>query len=374
MNNDVVLRVNGLDFGGWKKIEITAGIERQARDFSLNITNVWPGAQELPRQVKSGDICELWVGKDKLLTGRVDATPIEYSASSISVGVNGRSKTAYLVDCSAKHKTGQWRGAKIERIASDIAAAYGITVKSEIDTGAAILDHQIDTGETSFESIDRLLTLRQLLSTDDADGNVVLINAGSGGRCGTALVFGENIKSASAGLDFSPVFDEYIAKGQRAGNDEDSGDAVAGVSAKSSVGSMTYPRTLIIDMSGQVTALDCQQRVNYERAYRAAKALETTYTVQGWREENGDLWLPNKLVRVRDEIIGFDTDFLITEVVYRLDESGTTCEITVGPMGGYIPAPEVTKKAKKKGSGGSGDGGTWVAAQGSVEGAEVRVE
>lgn len=375
MSADVVLRVNGLEFGGWKSIEITAGIERQARDFSLEITSTWPGAQDVPRKVNAGDLCELWIGGDKVITGKVDATPINYDSQTITVAVKGRSKTAALVDCSAKHKTGQWRRAKIERIASDLAAAYGVTVKAEADTGAAILDHQIDTGETAFESIDRLLMLRQLLSTDDADGNVVLINAGSGGKCGTALVYGDNIKSANAPLDFSSVYDEYIAKGQRAGNDEDSGDAVAGVTGQTSTSNKANQRTLIIDMSGQVTTLDCQQRVKYEQAYRAAKALEITYTVQGWHEENGGLWVPNKMVRVTDSVVGIDADLLIVEVVYRLDESGTTCDLTVGPVGGYVPAPEVTKKAKKKAKGESGgDGGKWVAAEGSIPGAEVKVE
>lgn len=351
MSNDVLLRVNGQDFGGWKDIEITAGIERQARDFNLSITSVWPGQKDLPRRVNPGDLCELWVGKDKLITGYIDATPVSYDSNQISVGITGRSKTADLVDCSAIHKTGQWRGAKIERIATDLAAAYSIKVKTEIDTGKAISDHQIDTGETVFESIDRLLSLRQLLSTDNAEGDLVLINAGSGGKCGTALVFGENIKSVQAGLDFKNVYSTYIAKGQRSGNDNDSGDTVAGVSAN--VVDITAKRTrnLVISMSGQVTALDCKQRVKYERVYRVAKALECVYTVQGWREENGNLWLPNKMVRVIDPIVGLDTDLLIVEVAYRLSESGTTCALTVGPRGGYIPSPETTKKETKESAG-----------------------
>ncbi|MGJ8619620.1 MAG: phage baseplate assembly protein [Methylophilaceae bacterium] len=359
MSNDVLLRVNGQDFGGWKSIEITAGIERQARDFSLNITSVWPGQKDLPRRVNPGDLCELWVGKDKLITGYIDATPVNYDGNQISVGITGRSKTADLVDCSAVHKTGQWRGVSIERIAADLASQYGVKVKTEVNTGKLIPDHQIDTGETVFESIDRLLSLRQLMSTDNTNGDLVFINAGSGGKCGTALVFGENIKAASAGLDFKNVYSTYIAKGQRAGDDNDFGETISGVSANAVDISAKRTRNLVISMSGQVTVLDCKQRVNYERVYRVAKALEIVYTVQGWREENGDLWLPNKMVRIVDPIVGIDRDFLIVEVVYRLNESGTTCDLTVGPRGGYIPSPEVTKDANKKATGESTE--TWGA-------------
>ena len=53
--NRVTLSVNGLDFAGWTEVRISAGIERQARDFELAITWEWPGSGEAPRQVKQGD-------------------------------------------------------------------------------------------------------------------------------------------------------------------------------------------------------------------------------------------------------------------------------------------------------------------------------
>lgn len=359
MTEEVKLRVNGIDFGGWLDVEITAGIERQARDFKLGITRTWPGATDIPRRVKSGDVCEVFIGNDKILTGYVDATPISYGPKSLSVGVTGRSKTADLIDCSATHKTGQWRGVKIERIASDLAAPYGIKVLTEIDTGTSISDHQIDTGETAFESIGRLLSIRQLLSTDNADGNLVLINAGSGGKAVTALEYGSNILSAEIGLDYKDVFSEYTSKGQRAGNDHDYADAVAGVSASIKDSTVTRYRNLIIQQTGNATTLDCQQRVKYERVYRHSKALETTYTVQGWRQQNGALWLPNQMVHVNDPVIGFDTDLLIVEVSYSIGSGGTTCSLRVAPKEGYIPSPETTKKESAKKSGKS-TGDSWV--------------
>jgi len=359
MTDEVKLRINGIDFGGWLEVEINAGIERQARDFKLSITRTWPGATDIPRRVKAGDVCEVFIGNDKILTGYVDATPISYSATSVSVGVTGRSKTADLVDCSASFKTGQWRNAKIERIASDLAKPYDIKVIAEIDTGSAISDHQIDTGETTFESIDRLLTIRQLLSTDNANGDLVLINAGSGGKAVTALKYGENILSANAALDYKDVFSDYTAKGQRAGNDNDYADAVAGVSASIKNTNVLRYRNLILQQSGNATALDCQQRVKYERVYRNSRALETVYTVQGWRQQNGALWLPNQMVRVVDSVIGFDDDLLIIEVTYQIKSSGTTCAIKVVPKDGYIPAPEATKKDKAK-KAGKGNGKNWT--------------
>lgn len=353
--NEVSLRVNGVDYAGWLDVEITAGIERQARDFSLNITRTWPGAKDIPRKVQPGDICEVYIDADKVLTGYIDATPIRYDGNSISVSVKGRSKTADLVDCAADVGSGQWRGRKIESIATELAEVYGIKVVCDVNTGEVIADHQIDTGETAFECIARLLVLRQLLSTDDADGNLHLINAGSGGNAETMLKLGENVLSASAGLDYKDVFGLYVVKGQRAGSDDETAQTVASVSASASDTTIKRNRRTILQLNGNATKLDCQQRAKYERLYRAAKALETVYTVQGWRQANGQLWVPNKIVRVVDDVIGFDSELLITEVSYNKGANGTTCALTVSPKEGYIPSPEVTAKEKSKKSGASTD-------------------
>lgn len=346
MSDEVTLSVNGTSFGGWKEVEIAVGIERLARDFSLAVTRKWPGATDVPRRVKQGDLCELFIGKDKLLTGYVFATPIRYDDKTVSVGVKGRSKTADLVDCSAIYKTGQWVKAKIEKITADLIKPFEkIKIIANALTGAAMPDHTINEGETVFESLDRMLTHRQLLATDDADGNVVFIKVGAGGRATTSLEYGKNIKAANAPLDYKDVFSEYTVNGQRSAWNEDSGEA-----AYSSTFTVTNKiiqryRKLLITLSGQADTQACKDRAQFENAHRAAKALETTYTVQGWRQADGSLWLPNLIVKVIDPVIGFDADMLIVEVTYRKNENGTTADITVGPELGYIPPPEA-KAAK----------------------------
>ena len=46
-------------------------------------------------------------------------------------------------------------------------------------------------------------------------------------------------------------------------------------------------RVLVLKQVGHADAGTCQDRALYERAHRAAKALETTYTVAGWRQSDG---------------------------------------------------------------------------------------
>ena len=356
-NNAVRLLVGGQEFGGWKSVAIQGGIERQVRDFDLTITNKWPGNTEIPRRVHPGDACEVFIGDDKVLTGYVDATPISYDGTSVTVGVRGRSKTADLVDCAAINSPGQWRAAKIERIAAEMAKVYGVDVVTQVDTGAA-MTHAIEQGETVFESIERMLKLRQVLATDDAQGRLVFIKVGDAPKATTALELGKNIFKCDAPLDFKDVFTEYIVKGQRPGSDEEFGATVAGETARITDDTISRKRVLLIKQGGESTSSSAVDRVRYERAHRKAMALATTYTVVGWRQDDGALWLHNQLVRVRDAAVGFDDEFVIAEIQYQLSEAGMLCVLKVGPRDGYVNKPESAKMKKGDGKG-DGAGGDW---------------
>lgn len=356
--NAVRLVVGGREYAGWKGVRIEAGIERLARSFDVSVTAEWPDGRVgvgMP-QIEPGALCDVFIGNDQVLSGFVDAAPCDYDSASWSMSISGRSKTADLVDCSAINSPGQWRGLKLEAIAAALAAPYGITVRTEVDTGAAIADHQVQSGETVFESLDRMMRLRQVLASDDANGALVLLTPGSGGRAEVVLELGVNLLAGSARRDFSCVFSEYICKGQRAGDDDDFGEAVSEISASATQSGLSRKRVLVLKQSGQADAGTCQDRVDYERSHRLGKALEATHTVQGWRQPSGALWVPNLEVRVRDPLTGINADRLIVELAYVLDERGSRVLLRHGPLDGYLTKAAKAAKSKKKAA---GSGGGW---------------
>jgi prophage tail gpP-like protein len=353
-SNAVTLTANGLDYGGWKTVSITASIENQARDFNLGITWKWPGQNtEIP--IKEGTRVEVRIGADLVLTGYVYARPVSYDAGQITRGISGRSLTSDLVDCSAVNQPGQWSGQSMQAIVQALAAPYGIKVLSQVPETSKISDHTIEPGETVFESIDRLLTLSRLLSTDDGRGRLVIVEPGSGGRAVDRLELGENILTGSAGFDFSGVFSEYRVVGQRKRADSEDADKASEVQASVTDPRSPRRRVLLIHESGQMTDELANARANWERGNRIGKALMTQYKVQGWRQSNGALWTVNSIVHVRDPLLGFDRDMLISQVEYVLDEGGTICNITVGPMEAFLPEPKDPHKARKLKKGGKAD-------------------
>lgn len=222
VSNAVTLSVDGMDYRGWTSVRIGAGILRQARDFELGITWKGPGqAQAIP--IRPGARVEVRIGGDLVLTGFVDATPVNYDARQVTRRVTGRSLTADLVDCAAISEPGQWLGQSVQSIVQALASPYGIKVRSELRGTVELGDHSIDPGESVFQSVDRLLTQSQLLSTDDPEGRLVIVQPGSAGRAVDRLEVGRNILSGEAPQDFAPVFSEYRVIGQAAGTDDQFG-------------------------------------------------------------------------------------------------------------------------------------------------------
>lgn len=346
MNNTVFLRVNGREWGGWTSVRISAGIDRIARDFNVSITRQWPGSVEGTPQIKNGDAVEVLIGDDLVITGWVEALPLRYDASAITKGIVGRSKTADLIDCSAAPV--QHSGKSLFRIASALAQPFGIAVVDAGSPADAVIDAQPEHGETVVDCLNRLLGQVQTLAYDDEQGRLVLGKPGNT-RAATALVLGENILSCDTERSVRERFSRYLVTGQRPGTDDDFGEAtIAAIRQSTKDASVTRYRPHTIQQSGTATTASCKSRCEFEARQRAAKTLETTYTVQGWRQGNGELWRPSQSVIVFDPLNDFDNEELvIAEVTYSQDNNGTTTEIRVGPADAYLPEPPAPKKKKK---------------------------
>ncbi|MGG2139902.1 phage baseplate assembly protein [Symbiopectobacterium sp. RP] len=345
MSDHVILRVNGREWGGWTRVQISAGIERLSRDFNVEITRQWPGESgsvALQPRIKKGELVDVLIGQDKVLTGWIEAIPIRYDAKSINVGISGRSKTADLIDCAA-HTT-LFTGNTLHQIASALAKPFGIKVINQKAPQTPLQAFQADYGETVHEVLNKALGSQQALAWDDEEGNLLIGTVGND-RATTALVWGENILTCDTEQSIRERFSEYQVAGQRVGDDSDHGEAtLTALRARARDSQITRYRPQHIQQSGNATGASCRARSEFEAKQRAARTEETTYTVQGWRQGDGSLWKPNQRVIVFDPVLGFNNrELVISEVVYTQDEGGTLCELRVGPEAAYIPALEELK-------------------------------
>lgn len=398
------LIVSGEEYSGWKSMRLTRGLERACADFDLSVSERW----EFDWQIQPGESCEILFEDETVLTGWVDAYRPSYDASSHDVQISGRSKTCDFVDSAVMHQDGEFKGMTVGQIAQLLAQDFDLEVVIEKD-GEPEKEVQISQGETCFALVERLSRLQEILVTDDPMGRLVLCRAGSG-RTDTALVQGDNILAASAELDDARRHSEYVVKAQRPGtatnDDSDPDDGwiptplaqayrdlrhIPNVCERfrrrmeiqrAGGGKKTRPKTLtqvrgsvrdegitrhrphLIVAEKQADDAEAIKRADWEMRRRIANAMRATITVQGWRQDDGRLWLTNEMVYIDSPWLALDRELIIAEVTYTYDAEGTKTELQLTHPDAFLAEP------KRKGKESTTGGGKGKKGKGGGEGSD----
>lgn len=314
MASKVKLKINQSSYEGWKDVNIRRNLGAVAGGFDLNIVRAWSG------DIFPQNECSIFINDKVVISGYVDNVNISTDSSSDSFSVSGRDYTGQLVDCSAVYKTGSWRGVKIDTIIKNLISPFGIDVVFNGDLGPVFKKFVIQQGETVFECIDRACKIRGLITTSNFKGQL-LITDGSPVIANDSLVYGENLKDAEVSLSLGDRFSDYIVKGSSSGNDWVAKKSYS-FKAETKDDQVTLYRPLVVIPEGLADTKSCQLRGDFEANIRAAKSSEVNCTVQGWFQDNGDLWDVNMLVDVNISKFSLSEQMIITECVYSFDDSG----------------------------------------------------
>ncbi|BBQ81684.1 hypothetical protein WP3W18E02_02130 [Klebsiella sp. WP3-W18-ESBL-02] len=348
----VTLTVDGQAWEGWTDMSFTRSLEAIAGEFDLTVTTQW--SEAAPRVIKEGLACTISIGSETILTGYIDDFIPSYDAENVSIRVMGRDKTGDLVDSSVVHKSGQWKGVKLEALAAEIAQPYGITVVNETDTGEAFGSVVLEQGETGFELLERLAKQRGVLLTSDAQGRLVITRA-STQRVSVALVLGENILAARGRFSWRERASEYIVKGSASAGGATWGaqpvQAVGGRAATVTDPTITRYRPKILVNEDNLTVGGASIRGDWYKSRMLGEANTSEVTVAGWREngDTGALWQTNRLAEIRDPIQNLDTTWLIKSVTFTEGDGGRiTVLALVPPESLDLPETKAKSKGKKK--------------------------
>ncbi|ELM3734795.1 phage baseplate assembly protein [Edwardsiella piscicida] len=349
-NADVVLlTVSGLQWDGWTEMSITNSLDAIAGEFDLTVTTQWSDAA--PRTIKEGLACTVTIGEDTVLTGYIDDFIPSYDAENVSIRVMGRDKTGDLVDSSVVHKSGQWKGIRLEQLASEIARPYGITVINETHTGDAFASVVLEQGETGFELLDRLAKQRGVLLTSNANGQLVITRA-SQKRASVALVLGENILAARGRFSWRERASQYIIKGSTSAGgatwDDQPAAVVGGRQVSIDDAEINRYRPKILVNEDSLTVGGASTRGEWYKSRMLGEANVTEITVAGWREQGdvGPLWQKNRLIDIRDPIQNLDTTWLIKTVTFSEGDGGRITVLALVPPES-LNLPESKEKGKK---------------------------
>ena len=299
-------------------------------------------------ELTPGREAHLHLGKTGVIDGYIDILNVADNPNSRNITIQGRSKTADLVDCSALGPFEFDGGLTLTQIAEKLCQPFGISVIALADVGEPFPVISIKPSDKVFDILNKLAKQRGLLLYSSTEGNLVINKRGLQ-RAATELVQGVNVLSARASYDNTNRFSEYVVKGQNDGSidgligDKPEDATEAEGSAKDSGINRYRPTVIIAENAG--SSQTSKERAEWEATYRAAKGTTISVTVKDWKEKNGQLWDINKLVYLRYPRLGVNGQFLINAVSYKQDEnSSRTCTLELVRKDAYERTPEIKKE------------------------------
>lgn len=332
---------NSRQIAGWTRVRVSRGIERCPSDFEVEFTEPFASVDSVI--VQPGDEVEVYLGADLVLSGFVDRYMPSYNAREHTIRVTGRSKCQDLVDCSANWPGGQMLNLPILQIAKNLCDAYGIPVNLAAGTnqGLPIAQTIVMAGEPVYDVIERICRYLGLLVYDQPDGSLLLSGIGTQqAACG--FQEGVNVLAAGAMYSMDGRFSDYEGLYQGLDTLQDIGDGGNQFAHVVDSGVPRYRRRVVIceQISGSYEV--ATQRVNWELARRMGRSFQVRVTTDSWRDSAGQLWQPNTLVPL--DLPGLKMHpqtWLIADVTYKRDETGTTAELVIMPPQAFAQEPIV---------------------------------
>jgi prophage tail gpP-like protein len=339
-------------WGGWTSFEATRQIDSLCAEFAVGLTDRWT-PESKRRPLAAGMPCQVELNEKILLKGYLDKVDFSLGSGNHAIQASGRDISCDLVDCSALHSPGQWKGLGLGELAKILAGQFDIQVGATYGVLEALAEpfpvFKLEEGETAFKAIDRACKQREVLLISLMAGNTEFAKIGEK-RSETPLIQGLNVLDVSASYDLTDRFSDYIVKGQKQGNDQDYGPAVAAIRGEGQDESVPRYRPLIIRAENQGDTADAIKRAQWEATVRAGRSVTVAATVQGWFQDNGDLWDINHLISCDFPYLNIKQDLLISKLTYSLTlDGGVTTKMELKDPKAFEPEPP--KKEASKGSG-----------------------
>lgn len=341
----VEIEIGGRLFSGWKSVRIDTDIESLSSSFSV-------GARDkdgLLSSIVAGTECKVYIvdkTKKLVLDGHVVQRERSLTSSAHDVSISGNDKLADLVDCSAIKSNRVWIKKKFTAIIKAIASEFSIDVNTTAVASDPIIDkYVLQTGESAFDTIERLCRTQGVLPISSFDGKLILSYAATAAeRCVENLVVGQNILDIKETSDWNERFSQYICISQNAGNGKKWDAAILQCKAVSSDASVTRYRPKLFTAENRSDNAMLVKRANWEAQVRAGRSTTYSLSVRGWFQKiagipSSTLWEKNKRVNLKVDAWDIDEELLVTSVSYSLDNNGEITALTLRHPDTYLKDP-----------------------------------
>lgn len=320
----VTISVGGGSYTAFKLVEVKAAFNEASRSFRI-VLAAELGASATNALLNAGKPIKIMSNGDLMLDGFVDKKNPQIDANQAQIVVTGRSKSADLVDSSAKKEGGNFKDKDPLEIGN--AVAEGISAKFTTDQQLKkIKQYQINPGESCFRLVEKMARKQGMTICGQADGNAKITKAGKERHSG-GIVEGQNMKSGSSSHDMSNRHSEIIVRGQRPFGHKK--EDYLEIEAKAKDGKVGRQRPLLIYMDEDTDKEGAKDRAKNRKDRAAGHSLTAEVEVQGFRDEGGKLWEPGHLVWMESPFLDIAQDMLIESVTWTQSEAGSVSNLTL---------------------------------------------
>jgi len=338
--NELFLIINNQKYSGWLDITLKRSIENLCGEFSVSITDRFTPAGK-PFFVVEQDRVEIKIDNNKMLTGYVDRVAPSYGPSGTTIVIEGRDKTADLVDCSAVHDPGSFKNTTFENMVKILIRPFNISAIFPTDLPKEKFNLKISSGDSIFQLLDRLASKYGLLLQTNINGELIFMK-NEFSRADTGLAIGDNIITIAPDYNVTDRFLNYIVRGQNATEGKGAwGKSQPQIVGRASDGGILRNRVLLLQAETNATAASCRARAQWEAAIRRARAVTAAAEVQGWYQTGSNkLWEINKIINVNaPQVYIENTDLLISSIEFKKSTAGTTTRLGLVPDDSYLREP-----------------------------------
>lgn len=352
MIDDLTLEIDGKSFSGWEGARVTRGVERCPSDFDLSVTERNP-FDPGRISIMPGQTCAVKIGGDLVLTGYVDRYVSNLTARAHQIRVQGRSKCADIVDCSAGiKKDGSSRGMQITAtdmltLATELCEPFGISVTSlngasvpVVQKGGLPVMFQIILTETPYEVLERVARYVGVLVYDGADGNLIIARVGTK-NAASGFSEGVNVETAGVSLSNDERYSIYIPRLFSTDDLQNGAGGQAKFQNATDAGISRFRPLVVVSEQMNDQGYLVEQRAIWERNRRYGRSQAVRLTADSWRDKDRKLWEPNTFAPVDlPSLKVAHKSWIISSVTYIRDaQRGTVADLVLMPQEAFSIEP-----------------------------------
>jgi prophage tail gpP-like protein/phage tail protein X len=336
--NEVALSVGGERFRFWDSVTITLSMDAlDAIEFSAPFEIDNAKFREIFRPLSFQDL-SITVGGRLLFTGTMLTPKPATDPESRTVSVTGYSKPGVLNDCTmpASSFPLEFNGLGLKEIAATVCAPFGLSVTFAADQGAIFERVAIEPGAKVLQFLAGLARQRNLVISSTFAGGLLFQQSVNTGQPVARLEEG-----VSPLTSVTPQYKEQEYYSHVTGIQP----ATLGIGgsqftvSNSRLKGVIRPFTFAAD---DTLGADAKGAVEAKTGRMFASVVSYSISVAGWRDPQGDLWVPNRTIKLLapGAMIYNEYEFVIRSVnlIKTSDsESATMVLVLPGSFEGKIP-------------------------------------